>query len=141
MAPGFSGMRPCSHRILLALMLVGAAATSPAQSTVSTKQLDNGMYVIVSQNPSAAYVTLQMVLRAGANVQVEAADAGMAHLLEHMLFRRGATGMIEDELTKLDGGGMNGGTDDEWVQYYFGVPPKNLAAGLELIGKMVRRPT
>ncbi len=124
----------------LALVVAGAAVTLPAQSKVSSRILDNGLHVLVASNPAAAFVTVEMVFRAGANVQHSAKDAGMAHLLEHMLFRRGESGSIETDLGKIDAY-MNGSTDDETVRYYFTFPPKHLGDGIDIMARMVRRPS
>jgi zinc protease len=131
-------MRP--NPLLVALAIAGAAQSLPAQAKVARKELDNGLQVLVLSNPASAFTTVQMVFRAGANVQMTQEDAGMAHFLEHMLFRRGESGSIESDLSKIDAY-TNGSTDDESVMYYYTFPPKHLATAVEIMGKMIRRPT
>jgi zinc protease len=135
-------MRRYPHGSILpfALCVLGAAHSLPAQAKVSSKELDNGLQVLVLANPASAFTTVQMVFRAGANVQMTPQDAGMAHFLEHMLFRRGESGSIESELSKIDAF-TNGATDDESVMYYYTFPPKHLATAVDIMAKMIRRPT
>ena len=132
-------MRPYPLRIIFALALLGAAPSLAAQAKVSSKELDNGLQVLVLSNPASAFTTVQMVFRAGANVQMTPQDAGVAHLLEHMLFRRGESGSIETDLNKIDAF-TNGSTDDESVMYYYTFPPKHLATAVDIMAKMIRRP-
>lgn len=125
---------------LLALVVLGAAVTLPAQAKVSSRELENGLQVMVLSNPAAAFVTVEMAFRAGANVQMSQEDAGMAHLLEHMLFRRGESGSIEADLNKIEAF-SNGATDAESVRYFYVLPPKHLATAVDLMARMMRRPT
>jgi zinc protease len=133
-------MRPHLRYHLIALTLVSAAQALPSQANVASRELPNGLQVMVLSNPASAFTTVQMVFRAGANVQMTQEDAGMAHFLEHMLFRRGESGSINADLEKIDAF-TNGATDDESVMYYFTFPPKHLGAAVDIMAKMMRRPT
>lgn len=62
------------------------AATSSLEDRVAEKRFDNGMTVFVLKRPGAPVVSLQMAFRAGA-VDEPSGRTGMAHLLEHLLFK------------------------------------------------------
>jgi zinc protease len=48
--------------------------------------LDNGLQVIVAENPAVPVATVLVAVRTGAFTQ-EPADEGISHLYEHLLFR------------------------------------------------------
>jgi zinc protease len=77
---------------------------------------------------------LQLWVRAGARDE-SASELGLAHYLEHMLFR-GTTsrpiGFVEREVEGV-GGAMNAGTSWDYTYYYVTLPPARVAQGLELL--------
>lgn len=73
-----------------ALLLLASVALAQNQGSllgrVKEKKLMNGLTVLALQRPGAPVVSLQMAYKAGA-VDEPLGQTGMAHLLEHMLFK------------------------------------------------------
>lgn len=109
-------------------------------SIVSSRTLENGLQVVVVRIPTIPFATVQMTFRAGAFVQRASNEAGLAHLIEHMLFRSGDGSGIADEASDIDAV-YNGTTDAEAVRYFFMLPSKRLADGIGLMAKTVRKPS
>jgi zinc protease len=127
----------------LAVALMALATTASAQrarldSIVRDTTLENGLQVIVVRNATIPFVTLQMVFKSGAFVQQVPEYAGLPHLIEHLLFRSdgGTFGKDADDIDAA----WNGTTGTEKVDYFFTFPSKNLAKGIELMNKLVRKP-
>ena len=84
------------QRVSLRLLLVGALllvctaalAQSPGSlvGRVAERTLDNGLTVLVLPREGAPVVALQMTYRVG-GVDEPVGKSGMAHVLEHMLFK------------------------------------------------------
>jgi predicted Zn-dependent peptidase len=72
--------------LCLASPAAGRAAMEELQQRVVEETLPNGMRVIVLPRRQAPTVALSMSFRAG-SAQEEAGRSGVAHLLEHMLFK------------------------------------------------------
>ena len=53
---------------------------------VQTFQLDNGMLFVVVERPATPQVAIRLAIRAGSALE-ETGKTGIAHLLEHMLFK------------------------------------------------------
>src|SRR6185503_5473641 len=98
---------------LTALMPLGAQRAR-LDSVIRTRTLDNGLQVIVVRIPTIPFATVEMVFRAGAFIQQTQNDAGLAHLIEHMLFRRGDDGSIAEDASRIEAS-FNGVTDAEAV--------------------------
>jgi zinc protease len=138
-------IRPLTTLAVLGVALVtsppGVASPQRAKldSLVSSTTLENGLQVIAQRNPTLPIVTVELVVRAGAFTQENQSEAGLAHLIEHMLFRTGGDGSIEAEAAEIDAI-SNGVTGTEAVQFFFTFPSRHLAAGLALMSRMIRRP-
>src|SRR5436305_1304051 len=81
---------------LAAIALLAAAAPAPAQPPAPKKiaavegiteyQLDNGARVLLFPDPSSSTVTVNMTVLVGSRHEGYG-ETGMAHLLEHMVFK------------------------------------------------------
>ena len=116
----------------------GAARTTPRAAPAATSPtrhvLANGIPVIIQEHRGSDVVALQLWVRAGARDET-AAELGLAHYLEHMLFR-GTTlrpgGFMERDVEGV-GGRMNAGTSWDYTYYYVTLPAKRLVPGLEML--------
>ena len=79
--------------ILLTIMLLVFGGNSSATESVNSInihvqefQLDNGMLFLVVERPSTPQVAVRLAIRAGSALE-DAGKTGIAHLLEHMMFK------------------------------------------------------
>jgi len=115
----------CSRALLLLLVLpVLAKAQLPegidritSVEGITEYRLDNGLQVLLFPDPSSATVTVNMTYLVG-SVDESYGETGMAHLLEHMLFK--GTPSHPDPLKELQdmGARMNGSTSWERTNYF-----------------------
>jgi zinc protease len=131
-------------RLALALVVLamgwgcGAVRTVPqaaSRSAGPTRHvLGNGIPVVIQEHRGSDVVALQLWVRAGARDET-AAELGLAHYLEHMLFR-GTTsrpgGFVERDVEGV-GGRMNAGTSWDYTFYYVTLPSRRLVPGLEML--------
>jgi zinc protease len=119
-----------------------AAGTWQTYGDVQCTRLDNGLTVVVLENPVVPLVTIEIDVKNGAYTETAEYD-GLSHLYEHMFFK--ANARIPDQeayLLRARELGMewNGTTSDERVNYFFTLHRKNLQAGLEFMGDAIRTP-
>src|SRR2546430_6693179 len=107
---------------------------APAATGPTRHVLANGIPVIVQEHRGSDVVALQLWVRAGARDE-SAAELGLAHYLEHMLFR-GTTsrpgGFVERDVEGI-GGRMNAGTSWDYTFYYVTLPARHMVSGLEML--------
>jgi zinc protease len=105
-----------------------------AAATPTRHVLPNGIPVIIQQHRGSDVVALQLWVRAGARDET-ASELGLAHYLEHMLFR-GTTlrpgGFVERDVEGV-GGRMNAGTSWDYTFYYVTLPARQMIPGLEML--------
>src|ERR1700758_1331649 len=128
---------------ILALTIAGLAQTLPVgvQKVTSIEGVTeyafpNGLHVLLFPDNSKPKVTVNVVYKMGSRNEGYG-ETGMAHLLEHMVFKTSKSGReIFKELTdKTGGGNFNGTTSYDQTMYYetFNASDENLrwALGLE----------
>src|SRR5947207_15978166 len=79
----------CSILVAIAVNSTTLAAQDVAyfEKRITVKQLKNGLTVLVMERPEAPVFSFHIMVDAGA-VQHPKGGSGLAHLLEHMTFRR-----------------------------------------------------
>ena len=129
-------MRSFSRRLnwlwlSLLVLLVVPPATWGADVVRAT--LKNGLRVIVVRNTLAPVVTTQVNYLVGSN-EAQAGFPGMAHALEHMMFR-GSPTLSAAQLSTIAaamGGDFNAATQQTVTQYFFTVPAEYLDIALHI---------
>jgi zinc protease len=104
--------------------------------------LTNGLRVIFKKDSSSSLAALQLGVETGAADEATE-EAGIAHVLEHILFRGSSergTGKFAGEVESL-GGTMNGFTSHDRTVYYMVVPAAHAKSALGLLARMMRLPT
>ncbi len=123
-------------RAMLLLMAFGFPAITIAQAQVfnpANFELDNGMQVVVIKNHRAPVVTHMVWYRAGA-ADEPAGKSGIAHYLEHLMFKGTEThapGEFSRIIAEL-GGRENAFTSQDYTGYFQTVAPRHLGLMMEL---------
>jgi zinc protease len=131
-------------RIAVALVLTvvwtGCSVTrpttrAPERPTGPTRYvLPNGVPVIIEEHRASDVVALQLWVQAGARDEA-ARELGLAHYLEHMLFKGTPTrpaGFVEREVEGV-GGRINAGTSWDYTFYHAVLPARQVAAGIQML--------
>jgi len=130
--------------MVLALLLVvisgGCSAAWPTPpppkptGTPARYVLPNGIPVIVQEQRVSDVVALQIWVRAGGRDEAPA-ELGLAHYLEHMLFKGTVTrpsGYIERDVEGA-GGRINAGTSWDYTFYHTILPARQALAAIEML--------
>lgn len=111
---------------------------STAQNGVRITQLPNGIRVVTDRMASVESVSLGAWLNVGTRHEV-ATENGVAHLLEHMVFkgtRRRNALQIAEEIEAV-GGHMNAYTAREQTAYYVKVLKEDVPLGVDIISDIL----
>lgn len=131
-------MRPTSWRRRIAALSLGLVLALPETALAqvfdpTTYKLDNGLEVVVVENHRAPIVSHMVWYRVGA-ADEPAGKSGIAHLLEHLMFK-GTPTIPPGEFSKIVariGGRDNAFTSSDYTAYF-----QNIAADrLEAVMKM-----
>jgi zinc protease len=105
--------------------------------------LDNGLVLIVREDPSAEVVSVQAWCKAGSIDEGKWLGAGLSHMLEHMLFKgtknRGP-GQIDREVQDA-GGYMNAYTSFDRTVYYINVPNTGAKIAIDILCDIMQNAT
>ena len=103
------------------------------QIPIETFKLDNGLFVVLSEDHTAPLVAVNLWYHVG-SANERPGRTGFAHLFEHMLFQGSASvGANEHfELVQRAGGTLNGSTWLDRTNYYETVPSNQLELALWL---------
>lgn len=109
------------------------AESTSVRIPIETFELDNGLFVTLSEDHSAPIVAVNLWYHVGSGNE-RAGRTGFAHLFEHMLFQGSENvGANEHfELIQRAGGTLNGSTWLERTNYYETLPSHQLALALWL---------
>ncbi|MEO0408313.1 MAG: pitrilysin family protein, partial [Cyanobacteria bacterium P01_A01_bin.135] len=111
----------------------GAPSDYALASDAQTVVLDNGLTVITKEVPTMPAIALQVIYRVG-SAQDPAAQEGLAHLLEHTMFRPTEPRPVSyRQLVRgLGVTNRNGTTADEYSNYFCFITPNQLSPILTL---------
>lgn len=140
-------MRRCVvFRLALAVLLLSSPARSslaaPASplglGPVAATKLPNGLQVLVAPAQAADLVAIDVWVGAGTRRET-AATNGVAHLMEHLLFKGTPTrkpGEIDAAIEDL-GGTLNAATSYDWAHFYVTVGASDAEAALDVLADAV----
>src|SRR5215510_10946343 len=125
--------------LLVALAVQGCARAqgptpSPAPQVPMRHVLPNGVRVIIQEFRSSEVVAVQLWVRAGARDET-ASELGLAHYLEHMLFKGTTTrakGFVERDVEGV-GGRVNAGTSLDFTYYHVVLPAARAVPAIEMM--------
>ena len=103
--------------------------------------LPGGLRVLSEHHPHIQSATLGLWIQAG-SIYENAREAGLAHLLEHMVFKGTQKRSMTQIAAQMDvlGGGMNAFTEREYVCYHVKVLGDDIASALQLLCEFATQP-
>jgi predicted Zn-dependent peptidase len=103
--------------------------------------LDNGLRLITETMPHVRSVTIGVWLMRGSRHESDA-RSGIAHFVEHMLFKGTDTRTAEDIAQAIDsiGGQLDAFTAKEYASYYIKILDEHLPLAVDLLADIVLRP-
>jgi zinc protease len=132
---------PRMYLTLLVFLVTGGCSVSPsslratAPSPGPTRHvLPNGIPVIIQEHRASDVVAVQLWVRAGGRDEAPT-ELGLAHYLEHMLFKGTATrppGFIERDVEGV-GGRINAGTSWDYTFYHTVLPARQGPAAIGML--------
>ena len=133
--------------IILIMLSLTLAQTDPAKSElniaslpdgVSVYQLDNGLEVLLIENPGLPMTGVNVVVKTGSAYETFS-SSGMSHMLEHLLYN-GTETKTQKELydaTDLIGGYNNANTGTYYTNFMMVTPAENIQKGMEIQAEML----
>jgi zinc protease len=110
-----------------------ASATKSSRIPIREFKLKNGLRVIMSEDHSAPTYAIAITYNVGSRDERQG-RTGFAHLFEHMMFQ-GSENVGKGEhfiLVDMNGGQMNGTTNQDRTNYFQALPANQLDLGLYL---------
>jgi predicted Zn-dependent peptidase len=108
---------------------------------VVAETLPSGLRLVTESMSHVRSVTVGVWLARGSRHETEA-ESGIAHFIEHMLFKGTATRSARQIAQEIDsiGGQLDAFTSKEYAGYYIKVLDEHLPVALDLLGDMLQRP-
>jgi zinc protease len=125
--------------VLTAVMLGLAALSASAGAEIFEKTLANGLRVVVKEDHRAPVVVQEVWYRAG-SMDEHTGDTGVAHALEHMMFK-GTKAVPAGEFSKriaAAGGRENAFTSDDYTAYFQQLQASRLPLAMQLESDRMR---
>jgi len=113
-------------------------AQLPLQKVINFK-LPSGLEVVMQENDAAPVVAIQIWVKTGSAYETEA-EAGISHLIEHMVFK-GTKHYKPGEIAKIiegSGGSINAYTSFDYTVYHVVMPASKWRVGLSVLADMVQ---
>ena len=128
--------------LIIAIILLSGMSILAQKDGITTKTLDNGLEVIVINNPAVPLITVEIDVKNGAYTESPEYD-GLSHLYEHMFFKANAKmPNQEDYMERLRelGATFNGTTSEERVNYFITAPIDSLEQCVQFMYDAVTSP-
>ncbi len=105
---------------------------------VSIHQLDNGLQVLLIENPGLPMTGVNVVVKTGSAYE-SFSSSGMSHMLEHLLFNGTETKTQKELYDQVDliGGYNNANTGTFHTNYMMVTPAENIRKGMEIQADML----
>jgi zinc protease len=149
--------KPCMKHAFVATVLVlmfastgyasdpqrGTSAAAPVQPLpkgVSIHQLNNGLQVLLIENPSLPMIGVNVAVKVGSAYETFS-TSGMSHMLEHLLFNGTTTRtqkQLYDDVDRI-GGYNNASTAEFYTNYMMVTPSEQIGKGMAIQADMLFR--
>lgn len=115
---------------------------APSVPLIYEYSLENGLNVLIQEKDERNLVAFEIIVRTGSLFEGEKQGSGLAHLVEHMIFKGTAkrNGLTIDDQIKALGGSINGYTSYQFTGFTLVLPSENFKAGLEILSDMLQNP-
>jgi predicted Zn-dependent peptidase len=112
-----------------------------SEHPVVREVLGNGLRLVTETMPHVRSVTIGVWLKRGSRHEADA-QSGIAHFVEHMLFKGTDTRTAEDIAQAIDsiGGQIDAFTAKEYASYYIKVLDEHLPLAVDILADIVLRP-
>ena len=122
----------CSLALAVSIALASAASAGISDN-VKTETLPNGLKVLVLENHKAPVATFQIFYRVGSRNE-QTGKTGLAHLLEHLMFRGTKKYKPEeiDQIIQQNGGDLNAETSEDFTVYFENINKDHLDVPISL---------
>ena len=125
--------------LVLAVSMISRAGYSEKLETgLTRKVLDNGLTAVIKESHRAPVVAVQVWVKAGSAYEDDA-QAGITHLIEHMIFKgtkKRGPGILARTVESL-GGTINAYTSYDYTVYHCVVPANHLDIALDVLDDAV----
>ena len=128
-----------SGRVIGGVLLLGACVGAAAAAGIQTRTLPNGLKVIVKEDHRAPVVVSMVWYRAGGMDEISG-TTGVAHVLEHMMFK-GTQQVPAGEFSKIiaaAGGRDNAFTSKDYTAYFQQLQKSRLPLAFKLEADRMR---
>ncbi len=138
--------RKCSlvriFSLILCLFMVRGVHAEPVKLLAGAHNftLKNGLQVVVIPNHKTPVVSHALWVKAG-NADDPRGKSGIAHFLEHLMFKGSSPGVAENKMMNLFedlGADHNAMTGDDYTTYYQNLPRKHLPRVMEVMSQRIR---
>ena len=121
--------------------MAGIPKTYVPQPVIARDVLPNGLRLLTERMPHVRSVSIGVWLTRGSRHEAQD-QSGIAHFVEHMLFKGTAQRTAEDIAQAIDsiGGQMDAFTAKEYASYYIKVLDEHLPLAIDVLADIVRRP-
>src|SRR5215468_3065963 len=108
---------------------------------ITREVLDTGLRLITETMPHVRSVSIGVWLTRGSRHETQP-QSGIAHFVEHMLFKGTATRTAEDIAQEIDsiGGQLDAFTAKEYASYYIKVLDEHVSTAVDLLSDIVMNP-
>jgi predicted Zn-dependent peptidase len=110
-------------------------------SPIVRETLDNGLRILTERMTQVRSISIGVWLTRGSRHET-AERSGIAHFVEHMLFKGTASRTAEDIAQQIDsiGGQLDAFTAKEYASYYIKVLDEHLPLAIDILSDIVRNP-
>ncbi len=120
--------------LLTMIMFSSATHAKELAPNLHKTSLDNGLTVIVKETPGTKVATVQLWVKAG-SIYEEPHEAGITHLIEHMIFKGTPTrgpGQVADAIESV-GGKINAYTSYESTVYHATLSSRHWSLAMDVL--------
>lgn len=131
--------------LFMSIVSASAQAAQPGQSLPTAPDagpkvtvLENGLTVLCQEDHRFPLASVRLYVRTGSAYETPR-QAGISHLLEHMVFKgtaKRAPGQAAADVEGV-GGALNAATSFDYTVYYVDMPKTQWTVGLDVIGDMI----